>query len=142
MTWSGACHCGNITVALESALEAPAFEIRACQCSFCRKHGARAVSDPRGRVRFSVREPDALVRYRFALRTAEFLVCARCGIYVAAVLGDGGGSYATVNVNVLDRADEFSRAVTPVSYEAETETARRARRVARWTPATLAIARR
>ena len=135
MTWSGACHCGNIAVAFESASPAPAFEIRACQCSFCRKHGARAVSDPRGRVRVSVREPDALVRYRFALRTADFLVCARCGIYVAAVLGDTGGSYATVNLNVLDGADEFSRAATPVRYEGESEAERRARRVARWTPA-------
>lgn len=142
MTWSGACHCGNIAVALESSSPAPAFEIRACGCSFCRKHGARAVSDPHGRVRISVREPDALVRYRFALRTADFLVCARCGVYVAAVLGDTGGSYATVNVNGLDRADEFSRAVTPVSYEGETEAERRVRRRARWTPATLAITRR
>ena len=137
MTWSGACHCGTIAVALESSSPASRLEIRACACSFCRKHGARAVSDPHGRVRISVREPDALVRYRFALRTADFFVCARCGVYVAAVLADTGRSYATVNGNVLDRADEFTRAATPVSYAGEREAERRARRVARWTPATL-----
>ena len=140
MTWSGACHCGNVEVTLESASDAAALDVRACQCSFCRKHGARAVSDPAGRVRVSVRERDAVVRYRFALATAEFLVCARCGIYVAAVLDDGAASYATVNLNVLERADEFRRPARPVCYDAETAAERRARRIARWTPATIVVA--
>jgi len=141
VTLSGRCHCGNVEVRLETAVAARELPVRACACSFCRKHGARATSDPAGRVEITLRDPDFVIRYRFALRTAEFLVCARCGFYVAAVLGDTGGSYATVNVNVLDRADEFSGAATPVSYEGETEAERRARRVARWTPATVDVAR-
>src|SRR2546422_3634073 len=44
-------------------------------CSFCRKHGARTTSDPSGRVVITVRHPGQLLRYRFGLETADFLVC-------------------------------------------------------------------
>src|SRR5262249_40931212 len=118
---AGQCHCGDVALRFETAVPPECLPVRACGCSFCRKHGARATWDPKGRVEIILRAPGSAVRYRFALRTADFLVCARCGIYVAAVLADGAGSYATVNVNVLDRAAEFRRAGTPVSYDGENE---------------------
>jgi len=96
MTLAGGCHCGNLALTLETALSRDVLPLRACQCAFCTRHGARATSDASGRVRFTIRETEALIRYRFGLRTADFLVCARCGIYVAAVMHDGGAAFATV----------------------------------------------
>ena len=85
-------------------------------------------------MRITIRDPGALLRYRFALRTADFLVCGRCGIYVGAMIHAEGGRFAIVNVNALDDVAPFARASLAVSYEAEDESARCARRAQRWTP--------
>jgi hypothetical protein len=133
-TLAGRCHCGNITVTLETGVPIERLPLSSDTCSFCRRHGARTTRDPQGRVRLTVREPDRLIRYRFGLRTADFLVCASCGIYVAAVMTDGERSYAVVNVNTFEEVDRFTQAVVPVGYDGETEAERRARRVRTWTP--------
>ena len=134
---TGRCHCGNVELALESRLRPEDLALRACTCSFCRRHGARTTSDPDGRVVITVHHPEQLLRYRFGLGTADFLVCARCGIYVAAVMNDGSGCYATVNVNTLDAVDPFTQPAAPVTYEGESAAERAARRRARWTPAVI-----
>jgi hypothetical protein len=133
-TYAGACHCGNLTIVFETGQAPDALEIRACQCAFCTMHGARSVSDPAGRVRVVARAPAETHCYRFALRTADFVVCRRCGAYAAAVMRDGGRSYAIVNVNLLAQARRFTRPAVAVRYDAESEAERRARRAARWTP--------
>ncbi len=132
---TGGCHCGNLEVAFETLRPPAELTVRACGCSFCRRHGVRTVSDPGGRVEVLVRDPTELSRYRFGLETAEFLVCRRCGVYVGALMADAGGAYATLNINVLVTPDVFVEAAVPVSYERESETERRARRRTRWTPA-------
>jgi hypothetical protein len=124
---------------VELALETPGgpeqLELRACSCAFCRRHGARTTSDPAGRLEITVRNPTRLIRYRFGLRTADFLVCATCGVYVAAVLTAGERAWASVNVNALDAPALLARRARPVSYDGESEEERTARRRARWTPA-------
>lgn len=134
MTLTGGCHCGNLTVAFELAAAASELALRACQCGFCRKHGVRTVSDRNSLLRIDVSEPAELVRYEFALHAAEFLICRRCGVYVAAVLDDGTRSVATLNVNVLDRDPFRDRDPEPAIYDDETAPARRARRLRMWTP--------
>lgn len=134
---TGRCHCGNVELVLETSVAPEELSLRRDACSFCRKHGARTTSDPAGRVVITVHHPEELLRYRFGLRTADFLVCARCGIYVAAVMNEGSASFATVNVNTLDVVDRFTQPATPVTYEAETPAERSARRQARWTPAAI-----
>ena len=110
--------------------------MRSCACSFCRAHGARTVTDPRGLVRLRVRNPAELGRYRFGQHTAEFLVCRSCGVYVAALMATSDGRLvATVNVNTLAARTRFTREALSVDYEAESAEARRARRASRWTPA-------
>jgi hypothetical protein len=136
---SGACHCGNITVLFESKLAPDQIGVRADQCSFCRKHGARTITDPKGRVKITVRAPDDLIRYRFGRKTADYLVCGRCGVYVAAVLTEEGSSYATVNINTVESSERFTQPPVPVCYDDETETERRARRRQKWTPAAVMI---
>src|SRR5258708_38040170 len=93
----GKCHCAAIEVSFETTLSPDELEVRACQCSFCRRHGAKTVTDANGRLVISAQE-GTLVRYRFGLCTADFLLCRTCGVYVAAVISDGAGERATLNV--------------------------------------------
>jgi len=74
-----------------------------------------------------------LAVYRFGLQTADFLICRRCGVYVAAMLKTQGGRFATINVNVLDTRPAVPEAV-PVSYAGESAAERARRRAERWTP--------
>lgn len=129
----GACHCGNISIELDTSIDPSALPLRACSCSFCRKHGARTTADPDGRVQ--IRLTGDVSRYRWGLGTADFLVCARCGIYAAAVLTEGELAWATVNTLLFDDQAPFAREALAVSYEGETAEARIARRKVRWTPA-------
>ena len=135
--FSGRCHCGSLAVKFESSVPAGQLSIRACSCSFCRAHGARSTSDPNGHVEITVNDPGQLIRYRFATKTADFLICGRCGIYVAAVLTVGSSSYATVNVNTLDSAKSFLQEARSMNYDGETEMERIRRRMKNWTPATV-----
>ena len=132
MIHRGGCHCGDLRYALETSLAVAALPLRACQCSFCRRHGALSTSDPAGRVRFEWRaEP---VRYRFGLKTADFLLCARCGNYVGATIVEGARSWAILNANTLDDVAQLTQAATPMNYDGEDVAQRAARRQARWTP--------
>jgi hypothetical protein len=131
---AGSCHCGNLEVVFEPSRPPEELPVRACACSFCRAHGARTTTDPHGRVGLRARDQGQLLRYRFAQRTADFLVCRGCGVYVAAVLEtDDGRLVATLNVNVLVERGRFA-SEAPVDYDGESEAARRARRAAGWTP--------
>ncbi|MGH8442309.1 MAG: GFA family protein [Nevskiaceae bacterium] len=135
MIHPGGCHCGNLRFSLETALPLAGLPLRACQCSFCRHHGARSTSDPAGRVRFEVRDAGKLTRYRFGLRTADFLICAGCGIYVGALMREGGSQWAIVNANAFDDVARLTQGVQPMDYEGEDAARRLARRKQRWSPA-------
>jgi hypothetical protein len=84
---TGGCHCSNIRLGLSTELDPSQIEVRACQCSFCVRHGSRAVADPDGRLIISVKDEARLRRYQFGLRTADYLICRECGVYVAAIDG-------------------------------------------------------
>jgi hypothetical protein len=96
--------------------------------------GALSTSDPAGILRFAVREPEAVLRYRFGTRSADFLSCARCGTYVGAVMEEGGRRYGIVSLNTLDARADLTVTPAPMDYSREDEAARRARRAQRWTP--------
>jgi hypothetical protein len=126
----GSCHCGRIGVAFETDLTPDRIPLRACSCSFCRLHGARTATDRAGSAVFRFDEAD-VSRYRFELRTADFLVCRHCGVYVGAFV-DG---FATLNVNTLADAAKFTHEARAVNYDGETGDERLRRRQAAWTPA-------
>jgi hypothetical protein len=132
--FAGRCHCGNLEVTFEPGTSPEDLVVRSCTCSFCRRHGARCVSDPAGAVRILAHDPARLIRYRFGLRTADFLVCGRCGSYLGALMEQGGGAVATLNVNNFDPPHPFARTGVPMRYDGEVEAERRARRAAGWTP--------
>jgi hypothetical protein len=131
---AGSCHCGNLEAVFETPSAPEDLVVRSCGCSFCRRHGARCVSDPAGAVRIVVHDPALLLRYGFGLRTADFLVCRRCGVYLGAVMA-AERAVATINVNTFDPPHPFERAGVPMDYGRETERERRNRRAAGWTPA-------
>ena len=108
-------------------------------CTFCRKHGVVSVTDPEGRLEIRIVDVDEAVRYRFGPRTADFVVCGRCGVYVAAVLATSAGAVASLNANVLDDRVAFSQTPTPVDYDDETPQERLLRRAERWTVTTIEI---
>ncbi|MSQ18238.1 MAG: aldehyde-activating protein [Betaproteobacteria bacterium] len=134
----GSCHCGNIRVLYRTAVAPEEARPRACQCTFCRKHNTRAISDPGGTLAITVDDQGALNRYRFGLGAAEFLICRTCGVYVAAFMADphDDQGYATLMANVLEAQGRYPEAA-PTVYDNEDEAGRRARRRQRWTPATL-----
>lgn len=129
------CHCGAISLAFTTQRAPASLPLRECQCSFCRKHGARTTADPDGFAEIRVTDKAALLRYRFGLGTADYLVCARCGVYLAAVMEEGGRAWAVLNVNAFADRAAFAGAATPMVYDREDEAQRRARRRKLWTPA-------
>lgn len=135
----GSCHCGALRVRFATSTAPEQTQVRACQCSFCRTHGALSVTDPHGRLTFHAAEARALVRYRFGLKLSDFLICARCGVYVGAFMEDSGRAYGVLNINVLAARDRFGAPVR-MDYEGETIATRLQRRRERWTPAQLECA--
>jgi len=134
--FEGGCHCGNLTYVFEASAGLKELGLRACLCHFCRVHGARNTSDPDGTMQIVARDAAKLIRYRFALKTADFLVCASCGAYIGAHLPDPGGGWMTVNVNTFEERPPLDFPLQPHNFDAEDTAARIARRKARWTPVT------
>lgn len=128
----GQCHCGAVAVIFETGIDVAKLDVRADQCGFCRRHGAKTVSDPAGRLLVRFRESD-VTRYRFGLRTADFILCRHCGAFVAAITEDIG-VLNVVGTEILELASGQAR---PVDFEGETPEQRQARRRERWTPVSL-----
>ena len=135
MSHAGGCHCGNLRYELETQLPLDALPLRACQCAFCKGHGARSTSDPAGRICFTAADATQLTRYRFGLRTADFLICARCGVYVGASMREADGQWAIINANTLDGVAQLTQTSAPMDYDGEDVARRQARRAQRWSPA-------
>jgi len=132
--FAGGCHCGNLSFVFEATAPLESLGLRACMCSFCRAHGARNTSDPNGTIRISVRDGAQLERYRFGLKTSDFLICRTCGVYIGAHLPHPGGGWFTVNVNAFDDKPPLDFPLAPHVFDAEDVQARVSRREGRWTP--------
>ena len=136
MRIEGRCHCGNIGFELDTARTWETIGPRECDCSFCRAHATLCVSDPEGRAAVFVADSERLVRYQFGLRTAEFLVCGSCGVYIGAYADEEDGGLSTLNLRATAHHDQAGAAV---SYGPEPADRRRARRRDRWTPTDLRL---
>ncbi len=132
----GGCHCGNVEYSFEISRRLEDIGLRACQCSFCRAHGARTTSDPDGAIRVAVRDRAMLQLYRFGLKTADFLICRQCGVFVGAVMQEDGRRFMTVNANTFQPPPSFDIAGSANDFGAEDASGRTARRASRWTPVT------
>lgn len=137
MNYEGACHCGAISYVYTTRKPVAEWPIRACQCSFCRGHGAVSTSDPDGTLKFTENEAGALLRYRFGLRIRDYLLCGRCGIYIGAQMQTAKGLRGTVNLNAMRSRPDGLAGVTLMNYDGETAEQRSARTQAGWTPVRL-----
>jgi hypothetical protein len=134
MLYEGRCHCGSVGYFYQTERLAKDWSVRACQCSFCRAHGARTTSDPRGSVEYFVARAERLQRYRFGLGITEFLICRYCGIYIGAVTEVSAVLLTVINSNALHPRPPDLPDPLPVSYEGEGVDARNRRRQSAWTP--------
>jgi hypothetical protein len=131
---AGHCHCGAIRVVLDTPHAAGELPLRACQCSFCRRRRALTTSDPDGHLHIEA-APGSVNRYRFGLKSSDFLICEECGTYVAAVTDTDGGLLGVLNVRGVDLPGFEGREAQPMDYDGETAEQRLARRKERWMPA-------
>lgn len=135
MLHTGSCHCGNLKLEFSSDIPPAEIEIRECQCDFYRKHGARAVADAYGTLSILVGNRDNLGRYTFGLRTAEFIICTKCGVYVAAITKGAKPLRGIAIVNSFKNRTDFSNHAVAADYSSENEVSRIDRRRTNWTPA-------
>lgn len=133
-TYEGSCHCGALSYAYHTALPVSQWQLRACQCSFCRRHAALTTSDPAGAVEFRFARPEEVHAYRFAMNSADFLLCRNCGTYLGVTMVTPRGSFAVVNVRAMQEMPPDLPAPEPVTFDAESLESRIARRETRWTP--------
>jgi hypothetical protein len=131
--YSGHCHCGKLKASFDTNKMPHELGVRTCQCDFCRRVGAINISDPDGEVVIAANAED-VYRYRFALRTADFLICRQCGVYIAAATGAGANIRSTINVAGLRMREFLGIDEAPMQYGAEDAAARVERRTAKWTP--------
>jgi len=137
MRHSGGCHCGNISVQLELSRAPDQMPLRSCSCSFCRAHGTRTLSDRDGQAEITVADWSLAEKYRFGSRTADYVLCRRCGVYIGAVCETNSGMRAVINTNCLDDRAAFTQRPAAPDYDGEATDVRLARRATNWMPVTV-----
>jgi hypothetical protein len=130
---NGSCHCGNIRFTFDLP-SAPTIAVRACGCDMCSKHGGVWTSHPKGRFALTIADERRVTRYQFGTRTADFHVCATCGVVPIVTCVLDGRRYAVVNANAFDDVDRSELARSATDFEGESTQDRLARRKRNWTP--------
>jgi hypothetical protein len=128
----GKCHCGNISFALTWQPDPEVIPARVCSCSFCVKHGGVWTSNAGAGLVIRVEDESRVTRYGFGTRTADFHVCARCGVVPVVTSLIDGQLYAVVNVNTFEGVDASLLQRAPASFEGEVEGSRLERRKRNW----------
>lgn len=130
----GRCHCGNLRYELDWSPAPAAIPARACSCTFCVKHGGVWTSCPTGALTVRVDDAALMSTYAFGTHTADFHVCARCGVVPVVTSRIDGHTYAVVNVNTMEGIDPALLQRAAVTFDSEEPAARLARRARGWIP--------
>jgi hypothetical protein len=128
----GKCHCGNISFSLTWEPDPVEIPARACDCSFCVKHGGVWTSNPGGALEVTIRDPALVSKYAFATLTAEFHICARCGVVPVVSSLIDGRVYAVVSINAVEGIDLSVVRLAAASFDGEGTDSRLARRKRNW----------
>ena len=72
------------------------------------------------------------MRYAFATKTAQFHICAKCGVVPLVTSTIDGNLYAVVNSNTFEDFDRSMLQNASVSFEGESENVRLTRRKRNW----------
>ena len=128
----GRCHCGNISFSLNWEPEPAEIPARACTCSFCTKHGGVWTSCSSGSLRATVKDAALVSKYVFGTETAQFHICANCGVVPVVTCEIDGRLYAVVSVNAFEGVDPALFRRASASFDAEDKDGRLARRERNW----------
>jgi hypothetical protein len=132
MLIAGRCHCGNLSFTLHWTPEPTEIPARACDCTFCTKHGGVWTSCPTGSLKVIVRDAARVSKYSFGTLTAEFHVCIDCGVVPVVTSRIDGRLYAVVNVNSFEGIDRSLLKRASATFDGESEQTRLARRKVNW----------
>jgi hypothetical protein len=89
-------------------------------------------SYPKGGLKVVVREPLLVTKYEFETRTAQFHICARCGVVPVVTSRIDDNVYAVVSVNAFVNVDAAILRPAPAHLEDEDKSTRLARRKRNW----------
>lgn len=128
----GACHCGNISFAVNWPGSGAEIPVRACGCTFCRKHGGVWTSHRNADLDAKYIDESAISRYKFGTETAEFYVCSGCGVVPFVISEIENRMYAVVNVNTFENIDSSSLVRSSADFEGESTDGRLKRRQQNW----------
>ena len=117
----GSCHCGRITFSFLSSVPPEKYSPRACDCSFCQRHGALYISDQNGSLVLDIKEADALGEYRFGDKLGKFVFCRNCGVLVAVLFETDGRMFGSVNSRCIGENVKFGdfEIISPQKLNAE-----------------------
>ncbi len=92
-------------------------------------------ADPRGRMEIRA-DLGAMLRYKFETRATDYILCSRCGSYVAQVMEDPitNAAVGMVNVNCLDDQEAFQQPPEITEPMLEPVALQREKRAKTWTP--------
>lgn len=121
---TGNCHCGNLTIELKLTSAAASYEPRACDCDFCRKHGALYVSDPKVSLKIFTGQAATVSRYRQGAGLAEMIFCPICGVLAGVCYEDDTGLYGAANARIFSVKFGTEVAVSPKQLEPAEKTER------------------
>lgn len=136
----GGCHCGSLRFEYRIPVAPSAWSVRTCNCSFCRAHRGIATSHPDAEIEFRETAPGTLQRYRFGQRTADFLICTRCGVHVGVVMEVDGAWFGIINLNTLRETPEGLPEPQKRDFGEESPAQRIARRKSTWARARVSVA--
>ena len=131
----GACHCGGVRFSLLWPESETTIQVRTCGCSFCRKHGGAWTSHRDSKLNVHIENSSNVSQYSFGTKTADFYVCAACGVVPVASSDIEGRQYAIVNVNTFENVDRFSLVTSSTDFDGEDLRDRLERRARNWIPA-------
>jgi hypothetical protein len=83
---------------------------------------------------FVVSDVGLLERYRFSLKTADFLLCKRCRVYLGAQIATARGAFGIINTLTMMPVPDGLPAAAQADYGSEGSRERVERRAKRWTP--------
>ena len=107
----GGCHCGNISVKFNTNISGSQLEPRACDCDFCRKHGASYISDCNGSLEAQIKDQNEIICYTQGSGTAQFIICQSCGVLAFVSYRCSKSIYAALNARILDDVYAFKKSV-------------------------------
>jgi hypothetical protein len=82
----------------------------------------------------AVADPATVSRYVFGTKTAEFHICAKCGVVPIVTSEIDRNTYAVVSVNAFQGLDRSLLKHASITFDAEDEQSRLARRKRNWIP--------